>query len=118
MNNKMNSIVSDSNCAQANDSNSEPPLVEVSDRNVCELMGQVDSLASDYESIPNIENKDCNYLKLVSGFKASLVLPDDFFSYDNPVCYCAFCVSSSRSYLLKGMSFVPSLSDFFYCETF
>lgn len=77
-------------------------LVDISETQPAESLGHVDSLVSDYESIPNIENKDCNYLKLVSCFKSSLVLPDDFFSCDNAVCYCAACVFSSGSYLLKG----------------
>lgn len=55
------------------------------------------SLQCDQESIPCIENKDCDYLKLVMGFKRTLVLPDVFFSYEMPVCYCPLCVSSSSS---------------------
>lgn len=55
------------------------------------------SLQCDQESIPSIENKDCEYLKLVMGFKRTLVLPDVFFSYEIPVCYCPLCVSYSSS---------------------
>lgn len=58
---------------------------------------QPSSLQCDQESIPSIENKDCEYLKLVMGFKRTLVLPDMFFSYEMPVCYCPLCVSSSGS---------------------
>lgn len=60
----------------------------------------LDSLA--FDSIPPIENKDCEYLKLVLGFKRTLVLPDVFFAYDIPICYCSLCVSSTRSSILEG----------------
>lgn len=58
---------------------------------------QLSSLQCEQESIPCIENKDCEYLKLVMGFKRTLVLPDVFFSYEMPVCYCLLCLSSSSS---------------------
>lgn len=58
---------------------------------------QLSSLQCDQDSIPSIENKDCEYLKLVMGFKRTLVLPDVFFSYEMPVCYCPLCLSSSSS---------------------
>lgn len=60
------------------------------------------SMASEFESIPNIENKDCEYLKLVMTFKRTLVLPDVFFSYDMAICYCAMCLSNSGRNLLEG----------------
>lgn len=57
---------------------------------------------SDFESIPCIENKDCEYLKLVIDFKRTLVLPDVFFSYDIPVCYCISCLANSGRCALGG----------------
>lgn len=60
------------------------------------------SIQSDFESIPCIENKDCEYLKLVIGFKRTLVLPDVFFTYDIPVCYCVLCLTGSGKNSLEG----------------
>lgn len=57
---------------------------------------QPKSIQSESESIPCIENKDCEYLKLVIGFKRTLVLPDVFFSYDIPVCHCILCTGIGR----------------------
>ncbi|XP_054732777.1 neuralized-like protein 4 [Anastrepha obliqua] len=49
---------------------------------------QFDSL----QSIPSIERKDCEYLKLVQQFRASLVLPQSFFQpLTDPVCFCSHC---------------------------
>uniref|UniRef100_W8BLA2 Neuralized-like protein 4 n=1 Tax=Ceratitis capitata TaxID=7213 RepID=W8BLA2_CERCA len=49
---------------------------------------QFDSL----QSIPSIERKDCEYLKLVQQFRASLVLPQSFFQpLTDPVCFCTHC---------------------------
>nr|XP_014096371.1 neuralized-like protein 4 [Bactrocera oleae] len=49
---------------------------------------QFDSL----QSIPSIERKDCEYLKLVQQFRASLVLPQSFFQpLSDPICFCAHC---------------------------
>lgn len=64
----------------------------------------MDSLVYDFDSIPTVENKDCDYLKLVLGFKRTLVLPDVFFASETPICYCALCVSCARSSILKGLS--------------
>lgn len=59
--------------------------------------------ASDYDSIPGgIENKDCEYMKLVSKFKKTLVLPDAFFASDLPCCYCETCTKGGRIYPIKG----------------
>lgn len=60
------------------------------------------SITSEFESIPSIENKDCEYLKLVMTFKRTLVLPDVFFSYDMAICYCTLCLSNSGRNLLEG----------------
>lgn len=39
--------------------------------------------------IPNpVSNKPCDYLKLVVGFKRTLMLPDVFFTSDSPQCFC------------------------------
>ncbi|XP_055383561.1 neuralized-like protein 4 isoform X2 [Condylostylus longicornis] len=59
---------------------------------------QIDSLStyrsySDFESIPSIEAKDCEYLKVVCGFKRTLVLPDAFFQLKPPICLCQNCYS-------------------------
>lgn len=59
------------------------------------------NITTEYESIPCLENKDCDYLKLVMAFKRTLVLPDVFFSFDMAICYCASCLSSGRN-LLEG----------------
>lgn len=42
-------------------------------------------------------NKDCEYLKLVSGFKRTLVIPDAFFLNVMPLCYCASCLALSTT---------------------
>lgn len=76
--------------------------VSVPDANNSETSTPLNSMLSDFESIPNIENKDCEYLKLVMAFKRTLVLPDVFFSYDVPVCYCTLCASNGDRNLLKG----------------
>lgn len=55
-----------------------------------------------FETIPSAGIKDCEYLKLVVGFKRTLVLPDVFFSYDTPVCYCLLCSASTGKIVLKG----------------
>ncbi|XP_050092092.1 neuralized-like protein 4 [Anopheles aquasalis] len=38
-----------------------------------------------------LENRDCDYLKLVIGFKRTLTLPEAFFTCDPCRCYCAGC---------------------------
>lgn len=55
-----------------------------------------------YESMPNVESKDCEYLKLVMAFKRTLVLPDVFFSYDTVICYCSFCLPNSARNPFEG----------------
>lgn len=86
---------------QMGSSNSADRNRESNDRTM-ELQPQ--SLASDFESIPNIENKDCDYLKLVMAFKRTLVLPDVFFSYDMAVCYCTLCLTHSGKNSHDGKS--------------
>lgn len=81
-----------------NDQNRECNTASDSERGA-EL--QPRSITSDFESIPSLENKDCEYLKLVMAFKRTLVLPDVFFSYDMAICYCTACLSSGRN-LIEG----------------
>lgn len=52
--------------------------------------------------LASIENRDCEYLKLVAGFKRTLVLPDIFFSFDAPSCYCLQCSSNKEWNTLEG----------------
>ncbi|EAA00340.4 AGAP011965-PA, partial [Anopheles gambiae str. PEST] len=40
---------------------------------------------------PVVENRDCDYLKLVMSFKRTLMLPDAFFVDEPCACYCAGC---------------------------
>uniref|UniRef100_A0A182NZX9 NHR domain-containing protein n=1 Tax=Anopheles epiroticus TaxID=199890 RepID=A0A182NZX9_9DIPT len=41
---------------------------------------------------PVVENRDCDYLKLVMSFKRTLMLPDAFFVDEPCACYCAGCL--------------------------
>lgn len=59
-------------------------------------------ISSTFESMLTIENKDCEYMKLVMGFKRTLVLPDIFFSFDTPLCYCILCLSTKDRSTLEG----------------
>lgn len=59
-------------------------------------------IASTFESMLTIENKDCEYMKLVMGFKRTLVLPDIFFSFDTPLCHCILCLSTKDRNTLEG----------------
>uniref|UniRef100_A0A182N2Z3 NHR domain-containing protein n=1 Tax=Anopheles dirus TaxID=7168 RepID=A0A182N2Z3_9DIPT len=40
---------------------------------------------------PLVENRDCDYLKLVMSFKRTLMLPDAFFADEPCACYCTAC---------------------------
>uniref|UniRef100_A0A182SMY1 Uncharacterized protein n=1 Tax=Anopheles maculatus TaxID=74869 RepID=A0A182SMY1_9DIPT len=40
---------------------------------------------------PVVENRDCDYLKLVMSFKRTLMLPDAFFVDEPCACYCTSC---------------------------
>uniref|UniRef100_A0A182QPD3 NHR domain-containing protein n=1 Tax=Anopheles farauti TaxID=69004 RepID=A0A182QPD3_9DIPT len=40
---------------------------------------------------PVVENRDCDYLKLVMSFKRTLMLPDAFFADEPCACYCTAC---------------------------
>lgn len=59
--------------------------------NVCLLETVLDmSLASNSSgSMP------CDYLKLVIGFKRTLMLPDVFFTSDPPQCFCEHCIGAA-----------------------
>ncbi|XP_055706492.1 neuralized-like protein 4 isoform X2 [Phlebotomus papatasi] len=48
------------------------------------------------------DNRDCEYRKMVSEFKKTLVLPDAFFSYDYPTCYCADCAITPLAFVVRG----------------
>lgn len=69
-------------------------------------MTSLPTLANHQESVPvaSIENKDCAYLKLVMGFKRTLVIPDAFFLNEMPQCYCNDCLGAGGASVLKGMS--------------
>lgn len=84
-------------------------------QNITEL-----SLTSDFDSIPGgIENKDCEYMKLVLKFKKTLVLPDAFFATDLPCCYCDACTKGGRIYLINGrLKTVLNVSIFDYPSFF
>lgn len=48
-------------------------------------------------------NRKCEYVKECLKFKNSLVLPDEFFSNENPICYCSECYQAgNETYLRKG----------------
>lgn len=63
----------------------------------------VKCITSTFDSMVTIENKDCEYAKLVISFKRTLVLPDIFFSFDTPACYCILCSSTKETNTLEGM---------------
>lgn len=86
-----------SSATNLNDSNNEQESI----RSLISNNNNI-SADTDFDSIVSIENKDCEYLKLVCGFKRTLVLPDAFFVYDSPICYCQKCVSGTRGCILKG----------------
>lgn len=39
------------------------------------------------------QREPCDYFKLICGFKRTLVLPDEFFTEESPVCFCGTCAS-------------------------
>ncbi|XP_062535217.1 neuralized-like protein 4 [Armigeres subalbatus] len=49
-----------------------------------------------------VENKDCDYLKLVMGFKRTLMLPEVFFAGDTFGCFCEGCAPSLQNSLVKS----------------
>lgn len=87
----------DKSMARDNDVSDHPSMIEIKETSTL-----LDSLKNDFDSFPSFEDKDCEYLETVMGFKRMLVLPDAFFTDDLPICYCPQCVSSSRSSILKG----------------
>lgn len=77
------------------------------------------SLTSDFDSIPGgIENKDCEYMKLVLKFKKTLVLPDAFFATDLPCCYCDACTKGGKIYPINGKLAYKFLFNFYIFELF
>ncbi|CAD7080305.1 unnamed protein product [Hermetia illucens] len=48
-----------------------------------------------HRSLNLSENQDCDYVKLVCGFKKSLLLPDAFFDTFPPMCFCSNCIPPS-----------------------
>lgn len=101
-----NNKLDEATCSTSNLTENSMPIDNVtghlSNVQLSDTATPLDSLTVDFDSIPTVENKDCEYLKLVLGFKQTLVLPDVFFAYDMPICYCLLCVSSTRSSILKG----------------
>lgn len=62
------------------------------------------SLIMDLESIhcsltgETLQRDTCEFYKLICGFKRTLVLPEEFFAHEVPVCFCASCSLN----LIKG----------------
>lgn len=71
------------------------------------------SLIMDLESIhcsvagETVQRDTCEVYKLICGFKRTLVLPEEFFAHEIPVCFCASCsvnlVKGSRHQQLAQM---------------
>lgn len=63
------------------------------------------SLIVDLESIhcsiagEGTQRDSCDFYRLICGFKKTLVLPDEFFAHEVPVCFCPTC---SANLLVKG----------------
>lgn len=49
-------------------------------------------------------NKPCEYLKLVMGFKRTLMLPDVFFTADPPQCFCECAGAVNGSWKSKSLA--------------
>lgn len=71
----------------------EDPVVRLSRANSISSAASVLSVA---------ENKDCDYLKLVMGFKRTLMLPDVFFAGDSFGCFCEGCAPSLQCTMVSG----------------
>ncbi|XP_038107546.1 neuralized-like protein 4 [Culex quinquefasciatus] len=71
----------------------EDPVVRLSRANSISSAASVLSVA---------ENKDCDYLKLVMGFKRTLMLPDVFFAGDSFGCFCEGCAPSLQGTMVSG----------------
>lgn len=52
---------------------------------------QISSLPSTPLATNTVPTKKCEYLKACMRLKKSLVLPDEFFSLDDVLCYCSAC---------------------------
>lgn len=72
------------------------------------------SLIADLESIHGslcsgeVAPRDsCDFYRLICGFKKTLVLPDEFFAHEAPICFCASC---STNLLRRHQPLVHMLS--------
>lgn len=71
---------------------------EQSSANVSLLETVLDlSLMSLTPSITAVTTAPCDYLKLVMGFKRTLMLPEVFFTSDAPQCFCEICIGASAA---------------------
>lgn len=71
---------------------------EQSSANVSLLETVLDlSLISNASSMAPVTSAPCDYLKLVMGFKRTLMLPEVFFTADAPQCFCETCIGGSAS---------------------
>ncbi|XP_055854149.1 neuralized-like protein 4 [Episyrphus balteatus] len=78
------------------DEDEEPPIPPVRDPIPADT--QFDSI----QSLPSLDStKDCEYLKLVRGFKSSLVLPHTFFQQPScqAICFCQQCHATNSEKL-------------------
>uniref|UniRef100_A0A336MFI2 CSON000929 protein n=1 Tax=Culicoides sonorensis TaxID=179676 RepID=A0A336MFI2_CULSO len=55
------------------------------------------SLMSNMSSMMQLNAAPCDYLKLVIGFKRTLMLPEVFFTSDPPQCFCETCTGASSA---------------------
>lgn len=86
--NPMNTTNNENNAALASSTSTHS--------NCRDIESAIKSITSTFDSMVTIEKKDCEYSKLVISFKRTLVLPDIFFSFDTPACYCILCSSSTK----------------------
>lgn len=71
---------------------------EQSSANVSLLETVLDlSLMSSASSMVAVTTAPCDYLKLVMGFKRTLMLPEVFFTSDAPQCFCETCIGASAA---------------------
>lgn len=69
-----------------------------------QLLQQLNNLNETAE--PPVENRDCEYLKLLIGFKRTLMLPDVYFIPNVlPTCYCENCHKTSGGVLKRWVRF-------------
>ncbi|XP_050081126.1 neuralized-like protein 4 [Anopheles maculipalpis] len=72
-----------------------PEGAENEEHNTQQQRNQKPPIPAGYSSAtyppPAVENRDCDYLKLVMSFKRTLMLPDAFFVDEPCACYCTSC---------------------------